>query len=102
MGVSFNFESINNISKLNNDSEKLFILDNEKYKDHIFLKGKNSIESGTASHEWVELATDLAIEKKVDAICTAPINKGKWQISKILDIKKFSKERAILTMWLQC
>ena len=67
MGVSFNFESIKNISSLNNDSEKLFILDNEKYKVHTFLKGKNSVESGLASHEWVELATDLAIEKKVDS-----------------------------------
>ncbi|NCG35856.1 MAG: 4-hydroxythreonine-4-phosphate dehydrogenase PdxA [Dehalococcoidales bacterium] len=104
MGISFNFESIDNISKLSNDSEKLFILDNEKYKDHIFLKGKNSIESGRASHEWVELATDLAIEKKVDAICTAPINKESWQMANFKDIghqeifKRKSNSNYVATM----
>jgi 4-hydroxythreonine-4-phosphate dehydrogenase len=100
----FSIKSIQNISSLDNESDQLFILDNEKYKDHIFLKGKNSIESGLASHEWVEIATDLAIDKKVDAICTAPINKESWQMANFKDIghqeifKRKSNSNYVATM----
>ena len=100
----FSIKSIQNISSLDNESDQLFILDNEKYKDHIFLKGKNSIESGLASHEWVEIATDLVIDKKVDAICTAPINKESWQMANFKDIghqeifKRKSNSNYVATM----
>jgi 4-hydroxythreonine-4-phosphate dehydrogenase len=104
MDFKFSIKSIQNISSLDNESDQLFILDNEKYKDHIFLKGKNSIESGLASHEWVEIATDLAIDKKVDAICTAPINKESWQMANFKDIghqeifKRKSNSNYVATM----
>lgn len=104
IGANLQFESIRNISDVNNNSDKIFILDNGKYKDHVFLKGKNSIESGFASHEWVELATDLALEKKVDAICTAPINKESWQMANFKDIghqeifKRKSNSNYVATM----
>ena len=104
MDFKFSIKSIQNISSLDNESDQLFILDNEKYKDHVFLKGKNSIESGLASHEWVEIATDLAIDKKVDAICTAPINKESWQMANFKDIghqeifKRKSNSNYVATM----
>ena len=104
INCKFPIKSIQNISSLDNESDQLFILDNEKYKDHVFLKGKNSIESGLASHEWVEIATDLAIDKKVDAICTAPINKETWQMANFKDIghqeifKRKSNSNYVATM----
>ena len=104
INYKFPIKSIQNISSLDNESDQLFILDNEKYKDHVFLKGKNSIESGLASHEWVEIATDLAIDKKVDAICTAPINKETWQMANFKDIghqeifKRKSNSNYVATM----
>lgn len=37
--------------------------------------GKVSVESGRAAVKYIERAIDLAMDKKVDAIATAPINK---------------------------
>ncbi|MGD2147854.1 MAG: 4-hydroxythreonine-4-phosphate dehydrogenase PdxA, partial [Anaerolineae bacterium] len=40
--------------------------------------GKISADSGLASSAYVKLATELAIEREVDAIATGPINKAAW------------------------
>ena len=79
-------------------------MDDQKYSDINFPVGQNSKESGKASHEWVETATDLAIDNEVGAICTAPINKESWQMSGLSDIghqeifKRKSSSNYVATM----
>jgi 4-hydroxythreonine-4-phosphate dehydrogenase len=43
--------------------------------DLPFLVGKVSELSGRAAHTWIETAARLALDKRVDAISTAPISK---------------------------
>ena len=69
--IDFEFEIIEKIENYDNKTNSIKVLDNKKYSNINFPTGKNSIDSGKASHEWVEIATDLALSKKVDAICTA-------------------------------
>ena len=103
LSLDFKFEIIENLSTYD-DNGKIKVLDNQKYSNIDFPLGKNSLDSGKASHEWVELATDLAISKDVDAICTAPINKESWQMSGFKDIghqeifKRKSKASYVATM----
>jgi len=103
LNLDFTFEIIENL-KSYDDNGNIKVLDNQKYSNINFPLGKNSIDSGKASHEWVELATDLAISKEVDAICTAPINKESWQMSGFKDIghqeifKRKSKADYVATM----
>lgn len=103
LNLDFKFEIIENL-KSYDDNGNIKVLDNQKYSNINFPLGKNSIDSGKASHEWVELATDLAISKEVDAICTAPINKESWQMSGFKDIghqeifKRKSKADYVATM----
>lgn len=40
-----------------------------------FTKGKPTAGGGRASYEYIKKAVRLALDKKVDAICTAPISK---------------------------
>jgi 4-hydroxythreonine-4-phosphate dehydrogenase len=102
--IDFEFEIIEKIENYDNKTNSIKVLDNKKYSNINFPTGKNSIDSGKASHEWVEIATDLALSKKVDAICTAPINKESWQISGFKDIghqeifKRKSKASYVATM----
>ena len=103
LSLDFKFEIIENLNTYD-DNGKIKVLDNQKYSNIDFPLGKNSLDSGKASHEWVELATDLAISKDVDAICTAPINKESWQMSGFKDIghqeifKRKSKASYVATM----
>ena len=94
-------DSVKNISP---SKKTIFIFDDNKWKNHQFVKGINSKEAGIASHNWVEYATDLALNRDVDAICTAPINKESWQLAKFKDIghqeifKRKSKSDYVATM----
>ena len=103
LSLDFKFEIIENLNTYD-DNGKIKVLDNQKYSNIDFPLGENSLDSGKASHEWVELATDLAISKDVDAICTAPINKESWQMSGFKDIghqeifKRKSKASYVATM----
>ena len=104
LDIKLSFKQINSIDSYDQSSKEIQVLDNNKYSEIDFPVGDNSVESGNASHEWVETATDLAISKKVDAICTAPINKESWQMSGFSDIghqeifKRKSKSSYVATM----
>ena len=104
LGIDFQFQIIENLKSFDNKEKSIKVLDNNKYSNIEFNVGENSIEAGNASHEWVELATDLAISNDVDAICTAPINKESWQMSGFKDIghqeifKRKTKASYVATM----
>ena len=54
--------------------------------DSSFPVGEQSREAGAASHAWVETATEMALAQRVDAIVTAPVNKGSWRMAASPDI----------------
>lgn len=58
--------------------EKINILDNTNNELINIKKGVLSTVSGKWSFNFVNTATDLALNKKVVAIVTAPINKDAW------------------------
>ncbi len=51
------------------------------FREALFAMGERSVVAGEASHAWVEAAARLALEGRVDAIVTAPINKESWQLA---------------------
>ncbi len=51
-----------------------------------FPVGRLSVEAGRASHAWVEQAARLCIDKQVDAMVTAPVNKQAWELAETGDI----------------
>ncbi len=70
--------SINVIKRLDGakfENGIINILDMDYINAAKLKMGKISAECGRASIKYVERAIDLAMEKKVDAIATAPINK---------------------------
>lgn len=50
-----------------------------KYKQCDINKGKVTLDAGKFSYDSFKYAIDLAKSKKVDAICTLPINKKAWE-----------------------
>ena len=57
------------------------VLNVDGYETTSFPTGENSVESGRASHAWVERAARLCIDGAVDAMATAPVNKESWQMA---------------------
>ena len=58
--------------------KKITILDNTNNELINIEKGKLSTIAGKWSYNFVETATNLALNKQVSAIVTAPINKEAW------------------------
>ncbi|WP_067934478.1 4-hydroxythreonine-4-phosphate dehydrogenase PdxA [Alicyclobacillus kakegawensis] len=43
--------------------------------------GKVTREAGQAAFDYVRKSVELAVQKQVDAVCTAPINKEAWKLA---------------------
>lgn len=69
-----------------------------------FPMGRHCVESGTASHLWVEAAAKMCIEGTVDGMVTGPVNKESWQISGARDLghqevfKRLTDSSTVYTM----
>jgi 4-hydroxythreonine-4-phosphate dehydrogenase len=80
------------------------VLNTDGFEGADFPLGKHSVVSGKASHAWVERAARLCIDKQVDAMVTAPVNKESWQMAGIADIghqevfKRFTGSDYVATM----
>ncbi len=74
LGLSVDICSVNEISEVDFSSGKLNVLDLKNIPSDISL-GVASKTAGKASYEYIKKATMLALEDKVSAITTAPINK---------------------------
>ncbi len=70
-------KTITNITKYQKET-KITILDNTNNELMHIEKGKLSTISGKWSFNFVETATNLALNNNVCAIVTAPINKDAW------------------------
>ncbi|MDX9714670.1 MAG: 4-hydroxythreonine-4-phosphate dehydrogenase PdxA [Dissulfurispiraceae bacterium] len=69
------FEKVFAILSLEDMQDKIDILSPENMPQDIPLNKKPSVQAGAASVECIKTAVELALEKKIDAIVTAPISK---------------------------
>jgi 4-hydroxythreonine-4-phosphate dehydrogenase len=72
LGIGFDF--IEATENLTSNSDKIAVYDLHNLPDRITL-GEDSGTTGKAAAEYIETAVRLWREKKIDAICTAPISK---------------------------
>jgi 4-hydroxythreonine-4-phosphate dehydrogenase len=85
-------------------SESITVLEVPNINVEPPVLGKHSKNAGLASHAWVETAGNLALEKKVDAIVTAPINKTSWKLAEIKEtghqevFQRLSGSKQVYTM----
>lgn len=71
--ADFDVRSVTSVDSIDDDPTTLSILDCDNVDE--LVHGELRDEYGAASLEYVERAIDLAIEGKINAIATAPINK---------------------------
>ena len=72
----FNFNSLRDFKELHTKKPNVFIC----YEEEVLIElGKASIESGKYAKLALEQATSALIEKKIDVLVTAPINKHAMQ-----------------------
>nr|WP_263324035.1 4-hydroxythreonine-4-phosphate dehydrogenase PdxA [Neobacillus sp. Marseille-Q6967] len=73
-GSKLAIRSISQIEEAKNEYGTVDCLDLKLLNEHLPV-GKVSKEAGNAAFRYLEKAISLAKEKKIDAICTAPLNK---------------------------
>jgi 4-hydroxythreonine-4-phosphate dehydrogenase len=72
----FNFNSLRDFKELHTKKPNVFIC----YEEEVLIElGKASVESGKYAKLALEQATSALIEKKIDVLVTAPINKHAMQ-----------------------
>lgn len=73
-------EAINKLS-LNIDIKDIELINIDFIKDRYFQKNKPNAQCGMASVRYIKKAVELALNKMVDAIVTAPISKESWKLA---------------------
>ncbi len=74
------------------------------YEDVEFPQGEHSVDSGRASHLWVEESAKLCLAGDIDGMVTAPVNKESWQMSGAADLghqevfKRLTNSATVYTM----
>jgi 4-phospho-D-threonate 3-dehydrogenase / 4-phospho-D-erythronate 3-dehydrogenase len=74
IGISLSINSIQQVSEAKYQSGALDVLDLKNVPENLSV-GKASREGGLACLDYIRIAVKLAMEDKVDAITTGPINK---------------------------
>ena len=84
-------------------SDKVYIINPGEVTSE-FAQGELDINSGRESHKWVEFGAELCINKQVEAMVTAPINKEAWSMAGIKDtghqevFKRMTNSKYVATM----
>lgn len=73
-------EAINKLS-LNIDIKDIELINLDFIRGRDFQKNKPNDQCGIASVIYIKKAVELALNKKVDAIVTAPISKESWKLA---------------------
>ena len=74
------------------------------YENVEFPQGRHSVDSGRASHLWVEKSAKMCLAGEIDAMVTAPVNKESWQMSGAADLghqevfKRLTESATVYTM----
>jgi 4-hydroxythreonine-4-phosphate dehydrogenase len=66
---------ITDINKLSRDRNIINLLDLKKLHIDDYRIGESGARAGRASYEYIVSSIELAMDKKIDAVVTAPINK---------------------------
>ena len=81
-GYNTKFNIIDNMQNAEFDYKTIDVYHVGNIDTDIFTPGRVSAESGESSYRYIEKAINLAMEKKVDATVTAPINKEALNLTK--------------------
>lgn len=73
------FEEV--ISKFNINVKGIELIDTNIIRNRDFEKNRPNADCGRASVSYIKKAVELALNKKVDAIVTAPISKESWKMA---------------------
>jgi 4-hydroxythreonine-4-phosphate dehydrogenase len=74
-GVALDVHAVDDPTEAGGDAETLSVLDLNNIDIESIGRGRVSSAVGRAAYEYLERATQLALEDKVGAIVTAPLNK---------------------------
>lgn len=103
-GIDIPVERIEVPDQTPDTTEVIPVLSIGDYEDVEFLQGKHSVDSGRASHHWVETSAKMCFAEEVDAMVTAPVNKESWQMSGAVDLghqevfKRLTNSATVYTM----
>ena len=74
-GITHQINTVENFDEIDFNKANRFLLDISKGKNHKYKLAEPSRESGESVLEALDIALNLAKEKKIDAINFAPMNK---------------------------
>ena len=103
-GIDLPVEPIEKPTDTPDTTDVIPVLSVGDYESVEFPQGKHSVDSGRASHLWVETAAKMCLAGEIDAMVTAPVNKESWQISGALDLghqevfKRLTNSATVYTM----
>lgn len=75
-GVKLAYRTVPSVDAIRWPSEQLPVLDLGNVDPARFPQGVSSAESGKLTGDTLKLMIDLALARKIDGICFAPLNKG--------------------------
>jgi len=76
---------IDHLSDISRDRNIINLLDIKAMKLNDFMIGEETAKAGGASYLYLAEAIELAMDKKIDAIVTAPINKHALHLAGIME-----------------
>lgn len=104
VGSTVAFNEVESIDEANAVENAIPVLSLGDFDVSDFPMGRHCVESGTASHLWVEVAAKMCIEGTVDGMVTGPVNKESWQMSGVRDLghqevfKRLTDSSSVYTM----
>jgi 4-phospho-D-threonate 3-dehydrogenase / 4-phospho-D-erythronate 3-dehydrogenase len=75
-GVTLGYRTVASVDAIRWPSETLPVIDLGNIDPAQFPQGVSSAQSGRLTGETLKYMIDLALERKIDGICFAPLNKG--------------------------
>ncbi len=104
IGANLEVGRISNPSEATADAGRVHVLSAGDLEHADFPQGKHSIDSGKASHFWVEESAKMCLARSIDAMVTAPVNKESWEKSGASDLghqevfKRLTDSSTVYTM----
>ncbi len=103
-GIDLPVQAIEDPRQTPDSPEVISVLSVGDYENIEFPQGLHSVDSGRASHLWVETSANMCLATEIDAMVTAPVNKESWQMSGAADLghqevfKRLTDSATVYTM----
>ena len=85
-GIDLPVQPIEDPRQTPDSPDVISVLSVGDYEKVEFPQGRHSVDSGRASHRWVETSAKMCLKAEIDAMVTAPVNKESWQMSGAADL----------------